>query len=184
MTGDRADRSTDADRPDTTPESGAGDAVDPGPVHVHLHHAMTGTYPLRVLDVLFCREHAVIAEYGYATPVDLLTGGHRRHADAFATTLEREGLAAALASARDVRTIPYEGLDAVHVFDGGWVGREKVRVEKADGPELAVRVHADLDVGAFTAAVESLLGEFAASVDRRSGLGFGGGRIGRLLGSR
>jgi len=132
---------------------------------------MTGTYPLRVLDVLFCHDRAVAVEYAYATPLDLATGGHRRRADAFAATLDSEGLTAALDSARECREMPYERLDAVHVFDGGLFGRKKVRLETTDGDSLGLRVHAPLDVDAFTDALRSVLAAHSTTVERRDGLG-------------
>ncbi|MFB6088020.1 MAG: hypothetical protein ABEJ85_05815 [Haloarculaceae archaeon] len=153
--------------------------TDLGPVQVHLHHGMTGTYPLRVLDVLFCPCRALAVEYGYATPVDLLTGGHRRQADGFASRLRTDGLAAALESARERRELPYDGLATVRVFDGGWLGREKVLFERTDGSTLAVRVHADVDVDAFTDAVQSVLDPYDVTVERRAGAGLTAGVLGR-----
>ena len=145
--------------------------TDPGPVKVHLHHTMTGRFPLRVLDLLFCPDRVLAVEYDYATPLDLATGSPQRSADAFVEVLASEGVAAALDSARRSREIPYDGLAAVRVFDGGWLGREKVRLDPARGSALAVRVHADLDVDAFTDAVRSTLEPYGTTVERTGGIG-------------
>ncbi|WP_436928475.1 hypothetical protein [Halosimplex halobium] len=150
--------------------------TDLGPVGVHLHHTMTGTYPLRLLDVLFCSERVAAVEYGYATPTDLASGGAERSADAFAATLQQEGLAAALEAAEDCRTIRYDRLERVVVFDGGAVGREKLLLEAGDDA-LSVRVHGPLDLDRFTGAVRSVLEPHEATVERRRGLGLTAGGL-------
>jgi hypothetical protein len=137
---------------------------------------MTGTYPLRLLDVLFFSEQVAAVEYGYATPTDLVSGGVERSADAFAATLEREGLAAALETAEDRRTIRYDRLERVVVFDGGAVGREKILLDAGDDA-LSVRVHGPLDLDRFTRAVRSVLAPYEGTVERRRGLGLTAGGL-------
>jgi len=151
----------------------------PDPVVVHLHHTMTGSYPLRLVDVLFFADRLHAAEYGVLTGVDLLTGAPGRRARAFARTLHEEGLDAALGSADRERTVPYADLDAIRLYDGGPLGREKVVVEPSEGRRLHLRVHAPLDATAFVEAVRSALDPFDATVEHRSG---GGLELCRRLG--
>lgn len=154
----------------------------PDPVVVHLHHAMTGSYPLRLVDVLFFADRLCTVEYGVLTGVDLLTGAPERRARAFATTLHEEGLDAALAAADRERTVPYADLDAVRLYDGGPLGREKVVVEPSEARPLHLRVHADLDAAAFVEALRSTLDPYDATVDHRAGGGLElRRRLGRLV---
>lgn len=145
--------------------------TDLGPVQVHLHHTMTGSYPLRLVDVLFCPAQVVAVEYDYATPIDLASGGVQRRADEFAATLRNEGLAAALAAAKDQWVTPYERLAGVTVFDGGSFGREKLVLDAQGEPTRSVRIHGDVTLDAFVEAVRSVLDPFDATVERQSGLG-------------
>lgn len=140
-------------------------------VRVHLHHAMTGRYPLRLLDLLFYADRVVTVEYECLTAFDIATGGHRRRADTFATTVRREGVTAAIDTAERVREVPFETLDAVRIYDGGSIGREKVVLDRATGQSLTVRVHGDVDVESFAGAVRTVLAPYDATVEREPGLG-------------
>lgn len=151
--------------------------TDLGPVQVHLHHTMAGSYPLRLVDVLFCPAQVVAVEYDYATPIDLATGGVQRRADEFAATLRTEGLAAALASAEDQWVTPYEHLSSVTVFDGGSIGREKLVLDAQGESTRSFRIHGPVDLEAFVEAVRSVLDPYDASVEQRSGLGLTAGGL-------
>ncbi|MFC7076701.1 hypothetical protein [Haloarcula halophila] len=146
-------------------------------LRVHLHFAMRGTYPLRLLDLLFCTETVRYVEYGYLTPFDIAVGSARRRARAFADRVTSEGIATAIDDAEAVETHEYGSIEGVDVYEGGWFGRPKVVVRSADGTATAVRVHGEFDAEAFTAALESTLDTRDVPVRRRAGTG-----LGRLLG--
>lgn len=93
-------------------------------VQVHLHFTMTGTSPHRLLDILFCAERVVAVEYDYLTALDLATGSAEQCAGAFASIIANEGLSVALDSAERRREIPYEKLDIIRIYDGGWDERK------------------------------------------------------------
>jgi hypothetical protein len=146
-------------------------------LRVHLHFAMRGTYPLRLLDLLFCTETVRYVEYGYLTPFDIAIGSAKRRARAFADRVTSEGITAAIDDAEAVETHGYENVEGVDVYEGGRLGRPKVVVRSADGTATAVRVHGEFDAEAFTAALESTLDTRGVTVRRRAGTG-----LGRLLG--
>ena len=143
-------------------------------VRVHLHYTMSAAVPLRLLDVVFCTDHLLFVEYDYLTPLDLAMGTPAREADAFATLLQTEGLGAALDSAEAVTELAYDDVDAVHVYDGGWFGRETVVVETVSGSTRLVRVHGDIALAAFTEALRDVVSEYDIAISRRSGMAFGG----------
>ncbi|MFB6091182.1 MAG: hypothetical protein ABEJ97_09005 [Halobellus sp.] len=140
-------------------------------VRVHLHYAMTGSYPLRLVDLLFCERRVLVVEYDYLTGFDLATGSADGRAAAFAATLDDDGLAAARAAAEHEYAVDYADVDRVVVYDGGRFGREKVVLDRTDAPPVRVRVHGDVDVEALCAALESTLSTRAAVVERKPGTG-------------
>ena len=150
-------------------------------VHVHLNFTMRGTVPLRLVDLLFRSTHLLVVEYGHLTPLDLTAGSPSRRAAAFADQITSEGLTAALDAAETVTKVAYDSLDAVRVYDGGWIGRVAVAIEPSTGATTVVRVHAPVDIDQFVAAVRSVLSSYAVAVERRDGLALEfNGLLGRL----
>ncbi|MFB6250265.1 MAG: hypothetical protein ABEI27_01030 [Halobellus sp.] len=140
-------------------------------VRVHLHYAMTGSYPLRLVDLLFFDDRVILLEYDYLTGFDLATAGADRRAASFAETLESEGLAAARAAAEREQRIDYDGLDRIVVYDGGAVAREKVVLERTDAAPVRVRVHGGVEADGLCAALESTVASDSTAIDRQSGAG-------------
>lgn len=143
----------------------------PDEVHVHLHFTMTGRYPLRLVDLLFCPDRVLCVEYDYVTPIDLLIGRVSRRAEAFAATVTGEGVAAGLETAERVREVTYADLETISLHDGGALGREKVAIRQSAGSNLAVRVHGSVDLDAVADALEGVLAGHAVTVEREHGLG-------------
>ncbi len=141
-------------------------------LRVHLHYTMRGSYPLRLLDVLFCTERAYFVEYDYLTPVDLLFGSPDRRAAAFASRVVEEGVPAALETAEQVETQPYDALDGVDIHSGGRVGRPKITARPRAGAETTVRVHGQFDAAPFEEALRSAVDGHDVTVRRRDGFGF------------
>ncbi|MDT3435828.1 hypothetical protein [Haloarcula sp. 1CSR25-25] len=141
-------------------------------LRVHLHYAMRGSYPLRLLDVLFCTERAYFVEYDYLTPVDLLFGSPDQRAAAFASQVVEEGVPAALEAAEQVETQSYDALDSVDVHSGGRVGRPKITARPRTGSATTVRVHGQFDAAPFAKALRSTVDGHDVSVRRRDGIGF------------
>jgi hypothetical protein len=137
-------------------------------LRVHLHFTMRGTFPLRLLDILFGTERLHYVEYGYLTPVDLAIGSATRRARAFAQQVTDEGVAGALDHADSVETRAYDSVEAIEVFDGSRLTRPKVIVRDANGP-TTVRVHGEFDADAFAGALESTLDAHDVVVRRREG---------------
>src|SRR6056297_1732067 len=113
---------------------------------------MRGSYPLRLVDVLFCTERAYFVEYDYLTPVDLLFGSPDQRAAAFASQVVEEGVPAALEAAEQVETQSYDALDSVDVHSGGRVGRPKITARPRTGSATTVRVHGQFDAAPFAKA--------------------------------
>ena len=159
------------------------DPADPdsAAVHIHLSFTMRGVLPLRLVDLLFQSKRLLLVEYGYLTPLDLTVGSPSRRAAAFVDHINSEGLAAALEAAENVTTLPYNDLETLRVYDGGWIGRETVAVEPSTGTTEVVRVHGSVDVDRFLDAVRSVLSPYAVGVKRREGVAFEfNGLLGRL----
>lgn len=154
-----------------------GDAgADPGgdaAVHVHVHLAMTGTFPLRVADLLFTDVELVVPEYEYLTPLfDIARGrvagigrrARQRHAAA--------GLAGLVEAAERTHRVPYRDVERVRVYDGQGLGRPKVAVDVREGPPYAYRIHAPVEIAALTDALSGLGDRRGFAVESSSALGF------------
>jgi len=139
-------------------------------VHIHLSFTMRGALPLRLVDLLFRSEQLLLVEYGYLTPLDLTVGSPSRRAAAFVDHINNEGLAAALEAAETVTKLPYNDLETLRVYDGGWIGREAIAIEPSTGDTQVVRVHGPVDVDRFLDAVRSVLSAYAVDVRRREGV--------------
>lgn len=143
----------------------------PATVHVHVHLAMTGSFPLRVADLLFTDRAVVVPEYEYLTPLSLAGGGADSAGEAARERYAEDGPAGLVGMAERTHRIPYDDVGTVRLFDGRFV-RPKVAVEVADGPPYAYRIHAPVEVDPLAEALRSL-GErrgFAVAVHATSGL--------------
>lgn len=146
-------------------------APDPT-VHVHVHLAMTGSFPLRVADLLFTDDAVVIPEYGYLTPLfGIARGGAGKASDRARQRYHEGGVPALLEMAEQTHTVPYDSLERVRIYDSR-LGRPKVAVDPAGEPPYAYRVHAEVDVDAMTDALRSLGRRRGFDVDRATGLGY------------
>ncbi|GCF15140.1 hypothetical protein Harman_30750 [Haloarcula mannanilytica] len=141
-------------------------------LRVHLHYTMRGSYPLRLLDVLFCTERAYFVEYDYLTPVDLVFGSPDQRAAAFASRVVEEGVPAAIETAEAVETQPYDTLDGIDIHSGGRVGRPKITARPRTGAATTVRVHGQFDTEPFTQALQSTVEGHGVTVRQRDGIGF------------
>ncbi|SDW86320.1 hypothetical protein SAMN05443574_10856 [Haloarcula vallismortis] len=141
-------------------------------LRVHLHYTMRGSYPLRLVDVLFCTERAYFVEYDYLTPVDLLFGSPDQRAAAFASQVVEEGVPAAIETAEQVETQSYDTLDSVDIHTGGRVGRPKVTAQPQTASATTVRVHGQFDAEPFTQALRSTVDGYDVAVRQRDGIGF------------
>ena len=142
-------------------------------LRVHLHFAMRGAFPLRLLDLLFCTETVRYVEYGYLTPLDLLLGSPERRAAAFAQRVRTDGASEAVESAERVEVQSYDAIDGVDVSDGGRLTRPRVVVRETDGSETAVRVHGEFDAEALTSALDGTVAGHGVTVRRTDGTGIG-----------
>lgn len=144
----------------------------PGPVHVHVHLAVTGAFPLQVADLLFADDQLLVPEYEYVTPLFGLARGALADAgDRARTRHEDGGVPALLELAERTQRIPYADVERVRVHESR-VGRPKVAVDVADGPPLGYRVHAPVAVDALATALASLGQRRGFSVAERETLGF------------
>jgi hypothetical protein len=81
---------------------------------------MRESYPLCLLDVLFCDECVLCVEYGYLTALDLASGA--RHDRQRRSRTGSGSVSTALDTADHVHEIPY---DEVRIYECGWMGRRK-----------------------------------------------------------
>ncbi|WP_435197670.1 hypothetical protein [Natronomonas sp. EA1] len=140
-------------------------------VFVHLHFAMRGAYPLRLLDCLFCEMRALVVEYDYITGVGLVGGTPARRATEFAEAVRDGGLPAALDAAERIIEIPYSDLTNIRIYDGGWLGREKIVLRHTAGSSVTARVHAAIDPAAFIDALRPVVEPHSVTVQLVSGMG-------------
>lgn len=134
---------------------------------------MAGTFPLRVADLCFTDDAVIIPEYAYLTPLfGIVRGRGQTAADTARERLANDGLQDLREYANTTETVPYRDLRMVRVHDGGAVGRPRVAIHPEQGPPLAYRVHAPVDVPALTEALTALGQDHGFTVSSRSGLGF------------
>lgn len=145
----------------------------PPAVHVHVHLAMAGTFPLRVADLLFTDDGLLVPEYEYLTPLlgiargrvpDVAESARRQYRD--------DGVEGLIETAERTHRVPYEDIDQVRTYDDSGLGRPKIAVDVTDGPPYAYRIHAPVDVDALTEALRSLGSRRDFAVASASTLGF------------
>jgi hypothetical protein len=142
-------------------------------VHVHVHHAMTGAFPLRVGDLLFADRQVVVPEYEYLTPLfGIARGSGGDAAEAARDRYESAGIEGLLAMAEQVHRVSYADLEAVDLYDPPRPGRPKVALSVAGTVPYAYRIHAPVDLDALAAALESLGDRRGVAVRRSASLGF------------
>lgn len=142
-------------------------------VHVHVHFAMAGTFPLRMADLLFTDEALLVPEYGHLTPLFGIARG-RTH-DLAEQAVERyraEGVSGLLAEADRTHRLGYADLECVRLYDGRSLARPKIAVDTDRGPAYAYRVHAPIEMDDLTAALQSLGDRRGFAVERSAGVGF------------
>lgn len=146
--------------------------TDHGGVHVHVHHVMAGSFPLRVADLLFADDAVLVPEYAHLTPLfGIATGRSGTAAESARDAYEAGGVDGLLALAETTREIPYDSVVRIRLYDPPWRGRPKVAIDVEAGPPHAYRVHAPVDVGALADALGSLGERRGFAVTRRDGLG-------------
>lgn len=149
------------------------DAGDSSRVLVHVHHAMTGTFPLRVADVCFTDDAVVIPEYAYLTPLFGIAGGKgQAAADTAREHIENGGLAALRQYANSTTELTYADVDSIRLHDGGRIGRPKLSIHPASGAPYGYRLHAPVDVDALASALESIGTTHDIDVLHTAGVGF------------
>ncbi|WP_229126246.1 hypothetical protein [Halapricum desulfuricans] len=148
-------------------------ALRPGSaVHVHVHLAVAGSFPLRACDLLFVDDRLHVVEHAYLTPLFGLARGRLSTAGDRARERYREdGPAGLFELAERAHTVDYESIERVRTYDSR-LARPKLAVDVRDGPPYAYRVHAPVDVEALSAALESLGDRRGFAVESRSGVGY------------
>ena len=143
----------------------------PSAVHVHVHLAAAGSFPLRVCDLLFTDSVLVVPEYAHCTPLGLARGGLTTAGERARDCYHERGLEGLLELATHTRRVTYDGIDHVSLYDGRGA-RPKVAVHVDDGPPYAYRIHAPVEVDQLTEALRSLGDRRGFGVERRDGAGF------------
>ncbi|MFW6017882.1 MAG: hypothetical protein ACOCPX_03605 [Halapricum sp.] len=153
--------------PDLSTEFRPGSAV-----HVHVHLAVAGSFPLRACDLLFADDRLHVVEYAYLTPLFGLARGRLPEAGERAREQYRKGGPTGLFElAERTRTVDYEAIERVRTYDSR-LARPKLAIDVRDGPPYAYRIHAPVEVEKLTAALESLGTRRGFAVDARSGVGY------------
>jgi hypothetical protein len=142
------------------------------PVHVHVHLAVTGAFPLRVADILFTGDGVVIPEYEYLTPLFGLARSGVDEAGRRARERYRDsGVTGLVELAERVRRLSYDEVETTRVYHSR-LGRPKIALVPRSGPPYAYRVHAPLDVDALVDALQSLGERRGFAVERHATVGY------------
>ncbi len=141
-------------------------------VEVHVHLVMTGTFPLRVADLLFTTTELLIPEYEYITPLFGILRSSVDNASKQAKKRYRDGgVVALLELAEETHRFSYEAVKCIRVYQSG-IARPKVAVVVDDAPTYAYRIHAPVDLDSLTDALQSLGRRRNFSVERHDRIGF------------
>ena len=143
-------------------------------VDTHVHFGMTGSFPLKLAELFFADDGLYVAEYAYITPMfGLGMKKHHREARGMAAIYEIHGLDEVLLQADGVVWHSYENLEAVALYDGGFLGRPKIAVHPDQGRVHAYRLHDEtVAFDDLVANLERCGRERGFGVDRREGVGF------------
>jgi hypothetical protein len=133
---------------------------------------VTGSFPLRVADILFTNEAVVVPEYDHLTPVfGLLAGGTERASERARKRYREDGLAGLVEAAERVHRVPYDDVSVVRLSVSR-IARPKLAVEPVDAVPYAYRVHAPIEVDPLFDALQSLGDRRGFDVERRSAIGY------------
>jgi len=144
----------------------------PSAVHVHVHRVATGSFPLRVADILFTDRELVIPEYAYLTPLFGIARGQVTAAGDRASERYREAGFDGLATlAEHTHRVEYDRVERVRLYDAPGT-RPKIAVDVAEGQPYAYRIHAPVEVENLARALESLGDRRGFAIERPSGSGF------------
>lgn len=142
-------------------------------VHVHVHLAITGAFPLRIADILFTDDRLLVPEYALLTPLFGIARGRKSEAARSARKrYDADGVAGLIEFAERTHRVPYADLERVRVYDGRGVGRPKIAVDVDTGPPYAYRVHAPVNVAALTSALDALGTRRGFEVTSATAVGF------------
>lgn len=146
-------------------------AEPPAAVHVHVHLAMAGSFPLRVADLLFTDAAVVIPEYAHLTPLfGIARGGATDAGEAARDRYREDGLPGLVAFSERTHRLGYDAIKRVVLYEGG-ATRPKLAVETETGPPYAYRIHAPIEADALAGALRSLGERRGFALERRSGSG-------------
>jgi hypothetical protein len=158
----------DTDQYDDLPETGIE-------TDVHVHFGMSGSFPLRLVDLFFASDGLHVVEYSYITPMfGLGAKKHRREAGAMQEVFDVHGIGEVLLQGDSVIWHRYEALDRVVLYDGGRFGRPKLIVYPESGPgqSHALRLHDVDDVSALEADLRDVAEKHGFEFVTESGYGF------------
>jgi hypothetical protein len=145
---------------------------DPLAVHVHVHRVATGSFPLRVADILFTDHELVIPEYAHLTPLFGIARGRVAAAGDRASERYREaGLDGLATLAERTYRVEYDRVERVRLYDGRGT-RPKIAVDVDEGPPYAYRIHAPVEVEKLASALGALGDRRGFTIERPSGSGF------------
>lgn len=155
------------------------------PVHVHVHQVATGSFPLRVADLLFTDDRVLVPEYEFLTPLFGLARGGMAEAAAIARERYRAaGVDGLLELAERTHSIGYDDVQSVTVYESR-LGRPKIAIAVTAGPPYAYRIHAPVEIEALCEALQSLGDRRGFDVVSRRGLGYSPtNSLRRFLGGR
>jgi hypothetical protein len=141
-------------------------------VHVHIHSAVAGGFPLRVADVLFTGEAVIVPEYDYVTPLFGIAGsGVTTASEAARDRFRTDGLPGLIESAERVHRVPYETVTSLRLSQSRFT-RPKLSVGTAAEPPYAYRIHAPVNLEELDAALRSLGQRRGFAVERHTEVGY------------
>jgi hypothetical protein len=168
MPGSADDAGSDAPPPDRRSRTDGGDVA----VHVHVHLAVTGAFPLRVADLLFTDDAVVIPEYEYLTPLfGLARSGVDAAGERARERFRDAGPAGLVDMAERVHRLPYDDIASVRVYHSR-ISRPKLAIVAESEPPYAYRVHAPVDVEELVDALASLGDRRGFGVERHAKIGY------------
>ena len=142
-------------------------------VHVHVHFGMTGTFPLRLVDLFFADDGLYIVEYGYITPLfGLGTKKHSREASAMQTVYDYHGLDEVMLQGDSVTWLSYTSIEQIAIYKGGRFGRPKIAVYPREGSSHAYRLHDEPVLEELRANVKGVAEHHGITVEYSHNVGF------------
>jgi hypothetical protein len=141
---------------------------------LHVHFGMTGSFPLRLVDMFFADDGLHVVEYSYITPMfGLGFKKHRREAGAMQDVYDVHGIDEVLLQGDTVHWLNYAAIDSVVLHRGGFIGRPKLTIYPADGSRShAIRLHEGDDPDALAASLREVAKGRPFGVVVENGYGF------------